>query len=41
MRLYAALSSGLGKASFEKYVSFNPSPLSLKQLLEFGELNFS
>ncbi|XP_046358733.1 pyruvate dehydrogenase (acetyl-transferring) kinase isozyme 1, mitochondrial-like isoform X1 [Haliotis rufescens] len=28
--------SGLRWASFEKYATFNPSPLSLKQLLEFG-----
>lgn len=29
--------SGLRWASFEKYATFNPSPLSLKQLLEFGK----
>ncbi|XP_046577007.1 pyruvate dehydrogenase (acetyl-transferring) kinase isozyme 2, mitochondrial-like isoform X1 [Haliotis rubra] len=33
---FSNVMSGLRWASFEKYATFNPSPLSLKQLLEFG-----
>ncbi|XP_067686072.1 pyruvate dehydrogenase (acetyl-transferring) kinase isozyme 1, mitochondrial-like isoform X1 [Haliotis asinina] len=35
-RFMSNVMSGLRWASFEKYATFNPSPLSLKQLLEFG-----